>query len=84
MSKLIRKIGQIKILRKKLEARGHISHDENKCTYCSLCEKKCPVDAISVSKEDTKWSIDNGVCIRCKTCVLNCPTKALDLKENIQ
>lgn len=83
MGNLIRKIGQIKVLRKKLEARGHISHNEDKCTYCSLCEKKCPVDAISVAMEGKMWSIDNSVCIRCKTCVLNCPTKALDLKPNM-
>lgn len=78
-----RKISQLKLLRKIFESRGQISHNCDKCTYCTLCEKICPVNAITVSRKDKNWNIDHNVCVRCTHCVAKCPTKALSLKTDL-
>jgi ferredoxin len=55
-----------------------VVRNEEKCTKCELCTKKCPVNIdVSHSKE-----ITTAECINCQTCVLNCPAAgALELKE---
>ncbi len=51
--------------------------DENKCIGCSLCSKKCPVNAISgVLKES--FEIDSKKCIRCSQCIDNCKFGAIE------
>ena len=45
--------------------------DENKCVGCSLCSKKCPVEAIS-GVVKSPFAIDNDKCIRCSQCMDNC------------
>ena len=81
MSNLKRKISQIKILRKMVESKGNIVNDSDKCIYCGLCQKTCPVNAITVSRNEKKWSIEHEFCVRCTHCVAKCPTKALTLKK---
>lgn len=81
MSNFKRKIAQIKILRKTFESKGNIINDSTKCTYCGLCQKTCPVSAITVSKNPKKWSIEHDICVRCTHCVMKCPTKALTLQK---
>ena len=50
----------------------------NKCKGCSLCSKKCPVNAISgVIK--TPYKIDNEVCVRCGQCIENCRFGAIEV-----
>ncbi len=51
--------------------------DENKCKGCSLCSRKCPVNAISGALKST-YIIDSGVCIRCGQCVENCKFGAIE------
>lgn len=49
-----------------------------KCKGCSLCSKKCPVNAISgVIK--TPYKIDNDVCVRCGQCIENCKFGAIEI-----
>lgn len=51
--------------------------DENKCKGCSLCSKKCPVNAISgVIK--SPFVIDSDKCIRCSQCIDNCKFGAIE------
>lgn len=83
MANFKRKIAQLKVLRKIFESRGQISYKYDKCIHCTLCEKTCPVNAITVSRKDKNWSIDHNVCVRCTHCVAKCPTKALSLKTNL-
>ncbi len=50
----------------------------DKCKGCSLCSKKCPVNAISgVIK--TPYKIDNEVCVRCGQCIENCKFGAIEI-----
>ena len=41
------------------------------CTGCTLCERKCPVTAISGEKKE-RHSIDQALCIKCGTCLAVC------------
>ena len=50
----------------------------DKCKGCSLCSKKCPVNAISgVIK--TPYKIDNEACVRCGQCIENCRFGAIEI-----
>ena len=50
----------------------------DKCKGCSLCSKKCPVNAINgVIK--TPYKIDNDVCVRCGQCIENCRFGAIEI-----
>jgi polyferredoxin len=48
-----------------------IKREDNTCTKCSLCDKKCPVN-IDIS---SKPVIKSAECINCLECVTVCPTK---------
>jgi len=58
-------------------ARGHIEIDINRCTSCTLCQKKCPTQAITVNRTEKTWSIDRYRCIQCGACVEACPKDCL-------
>lgn len=45
--------------------------EQEKCRGCTLCGKKCPVNAISGETKSTHI-IDNSKCIKCGTCVNVC------------
>ena len=47
--------------------------DENLCTHCGLCVKRCPAGAI-VKGEECVTNVEK--CIRCCACVKGCPQKA--------
>lgn len=49
------------------------------CTLCGVCEKKCPCKAISVDREQRKWSINHLLCIQCGYCTQSCPKKCLEM-----
>ena len=63
--------------------RGHIANDIDTCIFCGMCARKCPTDAIDVSKPETLWAIDRLRCIQCNCCVEVCPVKCLTM-ENAQ
>ncbi len=50
-----------------------------KCVGCSLCSKKCPVDAIS-GEIKKKFNIDNEKCIKCGQCMDSCRFGAVEKK----
>ena len=50
--------------------------DQEKCTSCGLCFRKCPADAVTWQKK-VPASIDRKKCIQCMTCISNCPSDAI-------
>ncbi len=53
------------------EALATYSIDDAMCKRCSLCARKCPVNAISGDR-DTGFSIDPDLCIKCGACIAAC------------
>jgi formate hydrogenlyase subunit 6/NADH:ubiquinone oxidoreductase subunit I len=47
------------------------------CILCGICSKKCPTDAIKVSRDDKTWEIQRMNCVQCSCCVEVCPKKCL-------
>ena len=58
-------------------ARGEIVIDIEKCILCGLCARRCPDQALAVSKPERSWEIDHQRCILCGLCVQVCPTHCL-------
>lgn len=48
---------------------------QNSCIGCKICEKKCPVGAITVN--DNHASIDYSKCTGCGVCAAACPRKCI-------
>ena len=59
--------------------------DASLCNGCGLCERACPIDAVSLpvppggSKRDRRCTVDEAYCLGCGACALKCPTGALRL-----
>ena len=57
--------------------------DRDKCFGCSMCAKKCPVGAITVTdyvapgKKKPAYEIDHSKCIKCGACIESCKFKAI-------
>jgi ech hydrogenase subunit F len=61
--------------------RGSIVIDIDKCTMCTLCQKRCPTEAIEVKRTEKVWSIDRLRCIQCGACVDACPKSCLTMNN---
>jgi Fe-S-cluster-containing hydrogenase component 2 len=48
--------------------------DPEKCQACTICAKRCPVEAIGGAKNQIHV-IDQGKCIKCGTCFDVCPPR---------
>lgn len=66
-----------KELSKKLKVKPKI--DMDLCDFCGMCQKVCPVDAISILKNSIDF--DEDLCIYCHACVKVCPQKALTIDD---
>ena len=60
--------------------KGRIGYDPADCIYCSICQKRCPTNAITVDKEAKTWTIDHFDCIQCSSCVRECPKNCLRME----
>ena len=56
------------------------SIDPEKCRKCSLCSKKCPVDAIHGVVGKEPYVIDTKKCIKCGMCIASCKFGAVEKK----
>jgi NADH-quinone oxidoreductase subunit F len=50
-----------------------------KCTGCMLCNKKCPVNAISGEKKLPHF-INQSICTKCGTCYSVCKFEAISVE----
>nr|WP_281070609.1 4Fe-4S dicluster domain-containing protein [Methanopyrus kandleri] len=57
----------------------NVEVDEDRCVYCGVCMRTCPVDAIQVTKPyQGHIEIDDEECVGCGLCVEICPCNALE------
>lgn len=54
--------------------------DADKCRKCSLCAKKCPVNAITGVVGKEPFAIDQSKCIKCGMCIASCKFGAIEKK----
>lgn len=59
--------------------RGKLVFDPSKCTSCTICQKRCPSQAIVVDKAAKTWTVDRFRCIICGSCIDLCKFKALSM-----
>ena len=48
---------------------------KDSCIGCGLCEKLCPLGAISMENRKPIW---NGSCTHCMACICHCPKEAIE------
>lgn len=61
--------------------RGRIYFNGDSCIYCSLCQRKCPADAIEVDRGEKLWQLNAFRCIICGECVNACPKKCISISN---
>jgi len=61
--------------------RGRIFFEEKDCIYCGICARKCPADAIKVTRASNTWELDTLRCIICGECVNDCPKKCITMNS---
>lgn len=61
--------------------RGHIEFDMEKCVFCTLCEKRCPADAIKVDRKGKTLTFEPLRCIVCEACAEGCAKDAITVLE---
>jgi ech hydrogenase subunit F len=71
--------GRVKESHRSEKSRGRIEIDIEACIFCGACAKRCPTDAIIVTKPDREWNIDRLRCCTCNACVEVCPKKCLTM-----
>lgn len=59
--------------------KGRIYFDPENCIHCSLCQRKCPADAIKVDRQNTTWELNAFRCILCGECIGACPKKCISM-----
>jgi len=66
----------------KVFPQAKIEFNKELCKRCHLCEKKCPVKAITLNTKDGFPKCNWKKCIRCLCCIEVCPHKSVYLKEH--
>jgi len=57
--------------------------NEDICNGCETCVEKCPIDAISMNKND-KAEVNDKICLGCGVCAHFCPEGAISLLEGMR
>lgn len=62
--------------------RGSIAMADIKgCIFCSMCQRKCPANAITVDKANETWTYYPYKCVACNSCVRFCPKHVLETRQ---
>ena len=77
--------GNVVYLDKEALKRGTSNYviDKEKCIGCTMCQRNCPADAISVTDYTAEGhkrpslTIDTEKCIKCGACMSNCKFGAI-------
>jgi formate hydrogenlyase subunit 6/NADH:ubiquinone oxidoreductase subunit I len=56
---------------------GKPVQDPAKCVYCTICARKCPMEALKVDRAAKTWTLDEEKCVGCGTCRDVCPKNAI-------
>jgi Pyruvate/2-oxoacid:ferredoxin oxidoreductase delta subunit len=59
--------------------RGTIEFDLDTCVFCGLCVRRCPTVALTCSREDRSFAIEQLRCIACGVCVDLCNKDSLHM-----
>ena len=62
-------------------ARGHLVNNVSECIFCGMCQRRCPANALAVTRDPKTWTLDPYRCIICGYCVEVCPKKCLSLER---
>lgn len=54
--------------------------DPAKCKMCSLCSRKCPVEAIHGLPGKKPFEIDQSMCVKCGMCISTCKFDAIHIE----
>jgi len=63
--------------------RGKLVIDEKNCIFCGMCARKCPANALTVTRQPKEWKFERFRCILCGYCVETCPKKCLSLVDRL-
>ncbi len=61
-------------------SRGAITFDDDKCSACAACSKKCPAEAIHVDRAAKRLVFEPFRCIVCEACREICTKDAIGLE----
>ena len=57
------------------KTRGQVDLRVEDCTFCTLCQKKCPTGAIQMDRKTRVFTLDRFKCIVCGACETACIAK---------
>jgi formate hydrogenlyase subunit 6/NADH:ubiquinone oxidoreductase subunit I len=61
------------------DTRGTLEFDPGTCVFCGLCVRRCPAAALTVSREERFFAIEQLRCLACGACVDACNKDSLHL-----